>query len=112
LRFDLPNSYLIAGSGVEKGGRDISIRQTEIGGQGYDNTHGCRESGADSKRHYGENDKDNCQGDGKLEKGFFHAPLGAVDRIRLAEDTPQATALYLKQGNEYQGYGDDDLRDI
>jgi hypothetical protein len=59
-----------------------------------------------------ENDKDNYQGDGKLEQGFFYAPLGAVDRIRLAKDTPQAAAPHLKQGDQYQGYGDDDLRDI
>src|SRR3989304_6918209 len=52
-------------------------------------------SGAHPEGDDGENDKDNYQGDGKLEKGLFHAPLGAVDRVRLAEDAPQTSPSYL-----------------
>jgi hypothetical protein len=69
-------------------------------------------SGTYLERDYRENDEYNGEGDGELKKGFFHAALGAIYRVRLAEDTSQTAATDLKQGHQYQGYGDDYLGDI
>jgi hypothetical protein len=62
--------------------------------------------------YYREDDEDNHQGDGKLKERFFHAALGAVDRIGLAEDATQAAAPHLEQGHQRQCHGDDYLGNI
>ena len=69
-------------------------------------------SAADSEGDDGENNENHDESDGKLKKGFFHAALGPVNRIGLAEYTAEAAALDLKQGYHYQRYGDDYLRNI
>ena len=62
--------------------------------------------------YYRENDKYNYQSDGQLKERFLHAPLGAVHRVRLPEDTPQPAALHLEQGDQYQGCRHHYLRNI
>ena len=59
-----------------------------------------------------EDDENHHQGDGELKEGLFYAALGAVDRIGLAENAPQATALNLEQGDCSQRHRDDYLCDI
>lgn len=54
------------------------------------------------ERNDSENDEDNRQSDGQLEERLLNAPLGAVDRVRLAEDTAQTTTPHLQQRDQYQ----------
>jgi hypothetical protein len=69
-------------------------------------------SGTYTDGYYREDDEYKGEGDGKLKQGFFHATLGTIYCVRLAEDTSQTATTDLKQGNQYQSYGDNYLRDI
>jgi hypothetical protein len=69
-------------------------------------------SAADSEGYDRKYDKNYDKHDGKLEKGFFHAALGAVNRIGLAEYTAEAAALDLEQGQHNHRHGDDYLGNV
>ena len=50
---------------------------------------------ANPQRYYREDYENKHKGDGELKECFFHASLGAVDCIGLAENAPQTATPHL-----------------
>jgi len=107
--------------------RHIGIGKAEVGGQGNYGTHPHSPEQffikqgaallfinsqllANLEGYYSDSNKQNYQDDCKLEQSPFQPAFSPVDGISLTEDASQTTALHLQQNDEYQGYGQYNLR--
>jgi hypothetical protein len=80
-------------------GSHVSIGCAEIGSEGNYGTHiAIYPALTHPQGYYGKDNKYDNQRNGKLEKRFFHTPLGTKNRVSLSEDAAQTAAAHLKQG--------------